>query len=832
MSLYDELLPKVRRPSRYLGDEINSVRKDPQKVQARVVLAHPDLYEMGMSHIGMAILYDVLNRDDRFLCERVFSPGTDYEGLLRERGLPLASLESQTPLGEFDILGITLPHELCYTNVVNLLDLAGLPLRAAARDDSHPLVIGGGSTAFNPEPLAPFFDAVVIGDGEVAVLEICEAVVRAKGRPRAELLQGLSRIEGVYVPAFFEPIYGEGGRLEEVRPLGPEVSAVRRAVVPELGEGSHPEKTIVPFQQLVHDRISLEIMRGCTVGCRFCQAGYTYRPVRERKPAEVLRLVNASLRNTGYDEVSLLSLSTGDYCGIEPLLESLTKTLTPERVALSLPSLRVATLTPPIVGNVKEVRRTGFTIAPEAGTERMRKIINKPVKDEEILSVVENVFSQGWRRIKFYFMIGLPLEEEADLDGIIRIARESKDVMRKAGKGAVTVSVSTFVPKPCTAFQWSAQIDRETTRKKQAYLRRGLRQEGIVFKCHDSELSHVEGILSRGDRRLARVLEAAHRLGCKFDSWTEDFRPDLWARALEECRVAPEDYLRERDTREVLPWEHLDARIGKSFLLEELDKARGEVRTADCRWHGCGDCGICLENEVKNLTHPEAEGIASRAIPRRAVGRGPWIRVRMRYGKRGRCRFLSHLEVSRTFQRAIRRAGIRVRYSQGFHPKPRLAFGPPLPVGYESDCEYLDAEVLGQPDPLGLMERLNSQLPEGLRCLESRQIPKDEDSIFTSLLTSTFRITLGPLPETAGEEIRAFLAKKEVLVRQERKGKPRTLDLRAQVESMDVADEAVELTLHHRKEGGAKAAEILRRVLDLPEATEKEMSVRRIATTP
>lgn len=831
MSLYDELLPLVNRPSRYLGDEVNAVRKDHSSVEATVVMAHPDLYEMGMSHMGMNILYDLLNGDERFLCERVYSPGTDYEALLRERGLPLASLESQTPLGEFDILGITLPHELCYSNVVNLLDLAGIPLRAAHRDGSFPLVIGGGSSAFNPEPVAPFFDAVVIGDGEVVILQICEAVVRCKGKPREELLDALSRIQGVYVPSFFEPIYGEDGRLSEIRPRPADQPTVKRAVLTDLGKGTFPEKMVVPFQQLVHDRISMEIMRGCTVGCRFCQAGYTYRPVRERKPQEVVRLVNANLRNTGYDEISLLSLSSGDYCKIEPLLENLTKRLAPQRVAMSLPSLRVATLTPSIVGSIKEVRRTGFTIAPEAGTERMRRIINKPVDDADVLRVVENVFSQGWRRIKFYFMIGLPFEERAELDGIVRVARESLAVLKKAGKGAVTVSVSTFVPKPITPFQWAQQMDRETTLEKQAYLRRALKGGGIVFKCHDPELSLIEGIFSRGDRRLSLLLEAAHRRGCRFDSWSDEFRPDLWAQALEECGIDPADCLRERGLDEVLPWDHLDAQIARPFLLEELEKSRKEAMTDDCRWHGCPNCDICFKDGIKNITYPREEIVGSEATPRRDDTRQPWIRVRATYRKAGRRKYLSHLEVARAFQRGIRRAAIRVRHSQGFHPKPKISFGPPLPVGYESDCEFFDAEIVGSPDPADLMERLNARMPPGLEVTDAREIPKGDESIFIGIRSSTYRVLPRSMPTTAPQDIEAFLAMEEVPIRQTRKGRARTVDLRRQVQSISLIEGGVQLTLRHLSTGGAKAGEIVRRVLGLPEDCEREMAIRRIAVS-
>ncbi|MGE5252966.1 MAG: TIGR03960 family B12-binding radical SAM protein, partial [Planctomycetaceae bacterium] len=513
-----EDLLRISKPSRYIGGEVNSVFKDPDRVKLKFALAFPDVYEVGMSHLGFQILYHLLNEIPEVACERVFVPWPDMENLLREKTLPLRSLESSRPLREFDVLGFSLQYELNYSGVLNVLDLAGIPLRTGERKVGYPLVIGGGPCALNPEPLADFFDLFLLGDGEEAVLEICRGIIasRDRGEEKEALLDRMARIQGVYVPSFFQADYGSGGRIREMVRLKDDLPSVTRRILPDLERGTFPSRPLLPFMEVIHDRLNIEIARGCTRGCRFCQAGMIYRPLRERSPGGILDLVKAGLENTGYDEVSLLSLSTGDYTCIRSLISSILEHTRDARVALSFPSLRVETLTPSLIQRVLEVRKTGFTLAPEAGTERLRRVINKGNTEEDLLSTVQQVFSAGWRLVKLYFMIGLPTEGEEDLDGIVSLCRKALRVARGSqGSAQINLSLSTFIPKAHTPFQWEAQCDMEEVRKKHQFLRKKLDHQGLNFKWTDPRMSFLEGILARGDRRLGRVLETAYSLGCR-----------------------------------------------------------------------------------------------------------------------------------------------------------------------------------------------------------------------------------------------------------------------------------------------------------------------------
>jgi len=530
-----EDLLRIAKPSRYLGGETHSVIKDPRKVKLTFALAFPDVYEVGMSHIGFHILYSLLNANPEIACERVFAPWPDFENLLRERGLPLCSLETSRPLKEFALLGFSLQYELNYTGVLNILDLAGIPLRAQQRDENDPLVIGGGPCALNPEPLADFFDLFVLGDGEEVVLELCQAIVasKEKGESKRTLLERLAGIEGVYIPSFFNPEYEDDGQLRQILPIQSGYSHVTRRVLADLDKGPFPSRPILPLMEVIHDRLNLEIARGCTRGCRFCQAGMIYRPLRERSPRKILELAKCGLQSTGYDEVSLLSLSTGDYSCIEPLLSSLLEHTREGRIAVSLPSLRVETLTSTLIQQVREVRKTGFTLAPEAGTDRLRRVINKGNTEEDLRSTLHQVFSAGWRLVKLYFMIGLPTEEEKDLQGIAYLCHEALKLARRAkGSAQINVSVSTFIPKAHTPFQWEPQSSPEEVERKQRFLRKSLDRHGLQFKWSDSRLSLLEGVFARGDRRLSHLLETAYFLGCRLDGWGEHLRYDLWEEAL------------------------------------------------------------------------------------------------------------------------------------------------------------------------------------------------------------------------------------------------------------------------------------------------------------
>jgi radical SAM family uncharacterized protein/radical SAM-linked protein len=601
---YEGLLPLVEKPSRYLGNERGTIRKDLGTTRLRFALGFPEVYEIAQSHVGLQILYEILNRRPDVAAERVYAPWPDLEALLRARNLPLVSLENHLALADFHVVGMSLQYELTYTNLLTMLELGRVPLRAAARGPDHPLVIAGGPGAFNPEPLAPFLDGVLLGDGEEAVGDICDVVLAWDGRDRGALLRALADVPGFYVPALFTPRYAPDGTIAEVAPVDEARPVVKKRVLADLGRVPPPADPIVPNLGVVHDRASVEVMRGCVKGCRFCQAGYVYRPLRERDPEVLAEQTTDLLRRTGYEEVSLLSLSTGDYSGVNPLLKELMDRLAPERVAVSLPSTRVDALSPRLLEQIRRVRKTGFTLAPEAGTQRLRDVIQKEYREEELLAAARLFADLGWRSLKLYFMIGLPSETEEDVLGIAELA--ARVAAAAGGRLRVTASVSTFSPKPHTPFQWAGQLSIEETRARQGLLRRELGRRRIDFKWHDAEMSFLEGIFSRGDRRLADVIETAQRRGARFDGWSEHCRLDVWREAMAEHGLDPEFYLRRRPLGETLPWEHLDAGLSKRFLLQDLSRAVSGILTPDCSIERCTYCGACDFEAVRNVDyHPE-----------------------------------------------------------------------------------------------------------------------------------------------------------------------------------------------------------------------------------
>jgi len=805
-----EFLSSVSKPVRYLGREIHSIRKDPAEVKLRFCLAFPDVYEVGMSHLGIQILYHLLNGKNGIACERVFAPWVDMEGILRQRKIALSSLESSTPLKQFDIVGFSLQYELCFTNVLNMLELSDIPLLSKDRDDTFPLVIAGGPLAFNPAPVADFFDALVIGDGEEAILEICDLALQWKEErgKKEDILKSLSQVEGIYVPC----LHTEGQR-------------IRKRVVADLNQAFFPTCPIVPYMKVVHDRLSIEIARGCKRGCRFCEAGFIHRPYRERTQSLIEEMINASLKRTGYEELSLLSLSAGDYSSIAPLLSELMDRYETKKVAVSFPSLRIESVVGRLAEEVKRVRKTGFTVAPEAGTERLRRVINKELEERVFFQGLSDLFSKGWKNIKLYFMMGLPTEREEDLRGILELTKKIASLVeREKIHPNINVSLSTFVPKPHTPFQWESQISLEEMKEKLHLMREGVRKNHLHFKWQNPHLSFLEGIFSTGDRNLSRVLVEAFRLGCRFDGWSDQFRYPLWKEAFEKAGVRMDFHARKKNFEDPLPWSFIETGGNVQFLWDEYQRGLEEKISPPCVKDSCHQCGIC---DGKNITVRESDPAAIKGLERIArkesQKKGTKKKIRLRFKKQGEMRFLSHLELVHLFYRASKRADLPLCFSEGFHPMPRIVFATALPVGMESLMEIVDMECEGKMTPPEVMERLNQTLPPGIEIMDAGEVPLFFDPSSSSH-PSAYWIPLDHLipREEAIAKIKKALDKKEFFIHQERDGKKRSVDIRPLIERLETKERpgeapqwGVELVIRKTAGRTAKPTEMVGAVMDL-----------------
>lgn len=594
--LYKDILPRVTKPARYTGGELNIIKKDWQTPGVKMVLAFPDVYEIGMSHIGSRVLYGMVNENSHHVLERSYAPWPDMEALLRQEGLPLYSLESFRPLNQFEVVGFSLQYELSITNVLNMLDMARIPLRAGERQAGDPIVIAGGPVAFNPEPFADFFDAFLIGEGEELLLDFLDCLEQNRGMDRQIRLEQAAHIEGVYIPSLYRVDYNADQTVKAMVPLSPSApQSVRKRLVRDLDKAYYPAKPLIPYMEIVHDRAVLEVMRGCQRACRFCHAGNVYRPVRERSVEVLKRQADEQLAHSGYDEISLASLSTLDYSGIMRLVKDLIAIHGDKGIGVSLPSLRVDAFSIDLAKEVQKVRKTTLTLAPEAGTQRLRDVINKNVSEDDLVRAVEAAFRSGWNAIKLYFMLGLPTETEADLDGILQLLTRVRTIGSQLSRRSVEVraSLACFVPKAHTPFQWRPQNSVSELESKRSYLQQR-KVRNIKLSFHDSGTSMLEGVIARGDRRLGEVIYRAWQKGCKFDGWSEYFTLSNWLEAFNECAIDPAFYTeRNRAREEIFPWDFIDTGVSKAYLWEENSRADEALTTPDCRQAGCVDCGIC-----------------------------------------------------------------------------------------------------------------------------------------------------------------------------------------------------------------------------------------------
>ena len=781
----------VEKPGRYTGNEINVQRKDFKQAKASVALVYPDLYDVGMSYYGFQVLYHLLNRESDIIADRAYAPWTDFENLLQKHALPLYGLESKTPLNDFDVLGFTLPYELTFTNILNILDLSLITLLSKDRKDADPIVIAGGSSTYNPEPLADFIDLFVIGDGEEMIVSLVRflAEQKRKKRLRKDILRSaIQKFQGLYVPRFYNHMPDKNSFLIP-RPSAENIpDKIQAQRISELKADYFPEKPLMPVIEIAQDRMVSEIMRGCTQGCRFCQAGMINRPVRERPPLDVEQQIGKSLQLTGYDDVSLLSLSSSDYCGIGELIYGISGFLENNRVGLSLPSLRLDSFSEPIAMIAQKTRKSGLTFAPEAGSDRLRNVINKSISEEDLINSVEIALKYGWRSVKLYFMLGLPTETDEDINEIIRLSKTVYDRGKK--RLAIKITLSSFIPKPFTPFQWEAQDSTAEIQRKLDMIKKGLAPyKRIKIMARDTYYSQLEGAISRGDRRMAKVIYSAWKFGAKFDSWNEQFNLQAWEQAFVENGVEPQMFTKQKNISDLLPWDHIDALILKNFLQKEQEKAYRAEKSPDCR-KGCIGCGVCdFETltmnlvEKKKIDFEESEKTDLSQIDEKE------LKYRLKYRKNSDFKFISHLDTMRVFQQTFRRAGLKLCFSRGFNRRPKISSGFPLPLGYSSKDEYLDIIVVGA--DRNLAEHINRELPDGIFIELADEIPLKSKSLFTGTTGFEYEVRFHEtLPKNVLKAVDGLLNRSEIIVERLRKNHVRQIDIRPFINNIALRDDS------------------------------------------
>ena len=826
--LETQILPQVTAPGQYLGGELNSVVKDWAGAGATMALAFPDLYEIGMSHLGTRLLYEAINNHSPHLCERVFMPQDDMAAALRRNGLPLYSLETRHALSCFDVVGFTLQYELSYTNILFMLDLAGIPLTTAERGAMDPLVVAGGPCAYNPEPLSEIIDLFLIGEGEDLDRELLDLVAEVKrtGGGRQEILRRAVTIPGVYVPSFYQAEYDQNGRFSrlQVRSDAPAETpaTIKKRIITEFDQSFFPEKPIMPWVTPVHDRIMLEVMRGCSHGCRFCQAGMIYRPVREKSVSTLLEQAREQARYSGYDDMALLSLSTADYTCVQGLMGRLLEEHAPQGVGVSLPSLRVDAFSVGLAARTQEVRKSGITLAPEAGSQRLRDVINKGVTEEDILQAATAAFSQGYTRVKLYFMIGLPFESDSDLRGIAdlcqKILRLAKANRPPEVKKPIQISlgVSSFVPKCDTPFQWQPQDSIEELKRKQDLLREYIKPlRSVTIGYHDRESSRLEAVFARGDRRLNAVLLAAYRQGCHMDGWKENFRPDLWEQAFFNQGLSQSEYAQQALVYgDPLPWSHILCGVDPEWLWKENIRAGRAELTGDCRREACNNCGLC-DTKWRNTLQPEETYRIPRSKPRTLP---PAVaKVRCRFSVVYPAAWLSHLDLLGAVEKTLRRAGLPMAYSQGFNPHMLISWGPAHPVGLYSDSEYADF-LLHQAPPDDLGERFNAAAPPGLQLMEWRSVPLETEALMSAVQYAEYRIEIpSSLSQEIDRRIEEILACESLVVERYSPKGIKKVDLRPALDTLYRKEHALVFSVRLDRGAAAKPGEIAKLLLgDLP----------------
>ena len=774
INLPNEILQKVKKPARYTGGEFNSITKNWDAVSCKFVLALPDVYEVGMSNLGLAILYGILNKRGDTLCERVYAPWIDMEDEMREKNIPLFSLESKNAIKDFDFLGFSLQYEMIFSNVLNMLDLAGINLHAAERAENEPFVIGGGPCVYNVEPMADFFDFFVIGEGEEILGELVEKFIEWKNGGkiggRRGFLKKLLEVAGIYVPSFYQPIYDEKNFIG-LKVLEGAPQKIFKRVCKDMNDAATVEKPLVPFIDIVHNRAMLEIFRGCSRGCRFCQAGMCYRPARERTVKNLKETARRLIDVSGYDEMSLTSLSSADYSCLNRLVEELQEDFRNEKISFSLPSLRIDSFSIELADKLQAVRKSGLTFAPEAGTQRLRDVINKNVTEENLLEACGAAFEKGWKTIKLYFMMGLPTETDEDIAGIADLAQKVANLYRQIKHRRdvkITVSVSCFVPKPFTPFQWYGQISLEEFERRQKLLKSLITDRAITYNYHDAKLSVLEGAIARGDRRLCKVIETAWRNGAKFDGWSDLFKFEIWAAAFESCGVDMKYYSeRTRNIYEPLAWDHTSPGVNKNFLISELEKSEIGETTRDCRRNSCTGCGVCMNLGVNIIDFAnDAENISTAKNTNSLLPNASCLlptKYRAQIRKGAEIAFLSHLEYMNVFMSALLRSKLPAAYSEGFNPHLKVSFATALGVGVTSDCEYVDFELSQNIKSNEVMARLNSHLPKGAEIVRIRKFTDKVPALTAAIDFSRYEILIDANFETVATAAKKFNSAKEII---------------------------------------------------------------------